>query len=150
MSVHNLVHSQRPGLHVSPRPHLSHKCWLCLSRVPRSLISVCPRTLRVYSRQPVHYCANFSPWSLVLAPSSLSKVWPNFSWRLFFLSGHLTHLEWKTTQNLNLKSQMTQVLHTKSITLNSSTILWWESSNIEATTRSKSYASTYCFLSLPA
>ena len=63
-----------------------------------------PGTLRVHSCQPVHYCANFSPWSLVLAQSSLSKAWPNSSYLLFFQSGHLSHLEWKTTQNLNLKS----------------------------------------------
>ena len=107
-------------------------------------------TISVHSCQPVHYCTNFSPWSLVIAQSSLSKAWPNSSYLLFFQSDHLSHLEWKTTQNLNLKSQMTQVLHTKSITLNSSTVLWWESSNIQATTRSKSYSSTCCFLSLTA
>ena len=64
-----------------------------------------PGTLRVHSCQPVHYCANFSHWSLVLAQSSLSNAWPNSSNPFFFQSGHLSHLEWKKKrkQNLNLK-----------------------------------------------
>ena len=52
-----------------------------------------PGTLRVHSCQPVHYCANFSPWSLVIAQSSLSNARPNSSCPFFFQSGHLSHLE---------------------------------------------------------